>query len=183
MQLSGTSFAAPVVSGAAAYLLAVHPTWTPDQVKGALMRSARATPSAAPGSEGVGEVNAAAAVALVAPPNPNAALNRFLVPDLSGGPVPVFDDVSWTDAATTDPAWDAVSWTDVSWTDVSWTDVSWTDAAFASVSWTDVSWTDTSTSDSSFETSADSDALPEGGYWITPEELAAAEADLGIGGL
>ena len=42
MQLSGTSFAAPVVSGAAAYLLALHPDWTPDQVKGALMLAAQA---------------------------------------------------------------------------------------------------------------------------------------------
>ena len=37
MQLSGTSFAAPLVAGAAAQLLALHPSWTPDQVKGALM--------------------------------------------------------------------------------------------------------------------------------------------------
>ncbi len=42
MQLSGTSFAAPVVAGSAAYLLALHPDWTPDQVKGALMLSAQA---------------------------------------------------------------------------------------------------------------------------------------------
>ena len=41
MWMSGTSFAAPVVSGAAAQLLARHPAWTPDQVKGALMRTAR----------------------------------------------------------------------------------------------------------------------------------------------
>ena len=41
IQLSGTSFAAPVVSGTVAELLARHPSWTPDQVKGALMKSAR----------------------------------------------------------------------------------------------------------------------------------------------
>ena len=41
MQLSGTSFAAPVVAGAAAQLLARHPNWTLDQVKGALMVTAR----------------------------------------------------------------------------------------------------------------------------------------------
>lgn len=33
MELSGTSFSAPVVSGAVSELLALHPTWTPDQVK------------------------------------------------------------------------------------------------------------------------------------------------------
>ena len=41
IQLSGTSFAAPVVAGVAAYLLALHPSWTPDDVKGALMVSAQ----------------------------------------------------------------------------------------------------------------------------------------------
>ena len=38
MWMSGTSFAAPVVAGAAAQILARHPDWTPDLVKGALMR-------------------------------------------------------------------------------------------------------------------------------------------------
>src|SRR5207249_6165582 len=33
IQLSGTSFAAPVVSGVAAEILARHPNFTPDQVK------------------------------------------------------------------------------------------------------------------------------------------------------
>ena len=61
MQLSGTSFAAPVVAGAAAMLMAQHPTWTPDQVKGALMVTATPEPKAPKGSLGVGEVNIAAA--------------------------------------------------------------------------------------------------------------------------
>src|SRR5207248_9801331 len=57
MQLSGTSFAAPVVSGAAAEILAAHPTWTPDDVKGALMLTAQPAPAAAARSVGVGELN------------------------------------------------------------------------------------------------------------------------------
>jgi len=38
--MSGTSFAAPHVAGAAALVKQLHPTWTPDQVKSALMSSA-----------------------------------------------------------------------------------------------------------------------------------------------
>ena len=45
MWMSGTSFAAPVVAGAAAQILALHPDWTPDQVKGALMLSANYLPN------------------------------------------------------------------------------------------------------------------------------------------
>ena len=56
MQLSGTSFAAPVVAAAAATLMAQHPNWTPDQVKGALMVTATPEPKAPKGSLGVGEI-------------------------------------------------------------------------------------------------------------------------------
>ena len=36
IQTSGTSMAAPMISGLVADLLQIHPNWTPDQVKGAL---------------------------------------------------------------------------------------------------------------------------------------------------
>ena len=62
----------------AAQLLARHPGWTPDQVKGALMLTARAVPNAAPLSAGVGEIDAAAAAALISPPNPNENLYAFV---------------------------------------------------------------------------------------------------------
>ena len=46
MWMSGTSFSAPIVSGAAALILAKNPNWTPDKVKGALMLTARPTAAA-----------------------------------------------------------------------------------------------------------------------------------------
>jgi serine protease AprX len=170
MQLSGTSFAAPVVAGAAANLLAVHPDWTPDQVKGALMLKTRPTPSAMPFSTGVGELNAVKAAKVEAPPNPNAALNRFVVPDPEGGPLPVFDAAAWTDAAKANAAWDDAAWTDAAWTDAAWTSAAWTDAAWTDAAWTSAAWTDAAWTDAAWTDAAWTDALADvtadGGYWI-----------------
>jgi serine protease AprX len=58
----GTSMAAPIISGAAAGLLQLHPGWTPDQVKAALVSSGRRLPNV-----NVPEVNAAAAVQVSTP--------------------------------------------------------------------------------------------------------------------
>jgi serine protease AprX len=153
MTLSGTSLAAPIVAGIAADLLMLHPSFTPDQVKGALMLTARPVPGAGRAA-GVGEVYAPAAASLDAPPNPNQALDEFLVPGPAGGAT--FDDAAWLAAVKASPGWDAaswldgwagaawslVSWSDVSWSDVSWSDVSWSDVSWADVSWLDVSWLD-----------------------------------------
>ena len=70
MELSGTSLAAPVVAGMAAYLLATHPTWTPDQVKGALMLTAKPAGRAAQWSLGVGEAMAQKANYVYEPAEP-----------------------------------------------------------------------------------------------------------------
>jgi len=161
MELSGTSFSAPIVSGIAADLLALRPSLTPDQVKGALMVAARPVKHSAGWSAGVGEVYAPAALAVPFPPNPNRALNAF-VEDAEGGPV--FDDAAWIEAAKASAAWDQVSWLDgwsnvawslVSWSDVSWSDVSWSDVSWSDVSWSDVSWTDVSWADSVYGDVAD----------------------------
>ncbi len=162
MWMSGTSFSAPVVSGLAAQILARHPGFTPDQVKGALMLTAKRAPLAAPLSLGVGEVDASAA-SVASPPNPNKNLYRFVRSDANGNAS--FDweawndyvgtNASWTNASWTDASWTDASWTDASWTDASWTDASWTDASWTDASWTDASWTDASWTDASWTDSTD----------------------------
>lgn len=66
---TGTSFAAPHVSGVAALVRTLHPTWTPDEVELALERSALDLYS--PGFDpyyGNGEVIASSALAVSSPP-------------------------------------------------------------------------------------------------------------------
>jgi serine protease AprX len=146
MWMSGTSFAAPVAAGAAADLLAIHPDWTPSQVKGALMSSAKALPLAAPGSVGIGELKLDAAALVTAPPNPNASLEKFLVADPLGGSTPVFDAASWAESARLDATWDSASWAAASWSNASWTEASWSAASWATASWADASWGETDAS-------------------------------------
>jgi serine protease AprX len=182
IELSGTSFAAPVVAGAAAQILAKHPNWTPDQVKGALMVSAAPLPSAPAGSVGVGELRIARAWRVDSPPNPNKGLAAFVKP-VADDTVPAFDAVSWLDVAKASVSWDSVSWADVSWADaawnvVSWSDVSWADVSWADVSWADVSWADVSWTDSSYEDAAEGDAAGDAtDYELTPEQAAQIMAD------
>jgi serine protease AprX len=185
MLMSGTSFAAPVVSGAAALVLAEHHSWTPDQVKGALMLEARATPLSTNGATGVGEVDANAAADVDSPPNPNASLREFVVPDPDGGPVPVFDEATWTSAAQANATWDAATWTSATWTSATWTSATWTSASWNAATWTSATWTSATwtsatwtsatwtSGDVALTASAEADTHPANGEWITADELAA----------
>jgi len=177
IRLSGTSFAAPVVAGAAAQLLIMHPTWTPDQIKGALMKRTRYVPEATRGEAGVGEINAAQSNTVASPPNPNASLNTFVKTDVLGGKA--FDGAGWYAAAKASASWDSASWSDASWSDVSWTAVSWSDVSWSDASWSDVSWSDVlAAADASWEDAAEAEvSAPQGDYLMTPAEEAAALAD------
>jgi serine protease AprX len=183
IQLSGTSFAAPAVAGSAAQILARHPGFTPDQVKGALMISAKKMPRDSGGSAGAGELDASAASSLASPPNPNAGLDRYVRPDPSGGNVPVFDSVGWADAAKADVSWDAVAWGDVSWSAVAWGDVAWGDVAWSDVSrqdatLADVAWGDVSWNDVSWEDAAEGDAASDSSaYALDAADIAELQAD------
>jgi serine protease AprX len=198
IQLSGTSFASPIVAGAAAYLLALHPAWTPDQVKGALMLTAKPTPSALPLSEGVGIVNAASAAAVVSPPNPNLALDTFLTADPAGGATPVFDAASWGSAAQANASWDTASWGSASWGSASWGSASWGSASWGSDAWSSASWGTASWGSASWGSSSWGTASWGSASWgssavadnaggelgtaplLDPVQEAEAEAELGL---
>jgi serine protease AprX len=178
IQLSGTSFATPVVAGAAQQLLLRHPSWTPDQVKGALLAAARKAPNAAATSLGAGEVNAGKAGALTSPPNPNLALDKFFVANPSGGTTPVFDWATWEDAVKRSAVWDAATWTDATWTDATWTDATWTDATWTDATWTDATWTDGALEDATWTDAAEGDASPTASaYALDSSDETAILAD------
>ena len=167
MMLSGTSFAAPIVSAAAAEIIAQHPTWGPDQVKGALMVTATPEPKSPAGSLGVGDVNIASARVYAkphaTPPNPNAGLEQFLLTASDG--TKSFNASSWQQAALSNKAWDAAAWSDAAWSDAAWSSAAWSDAAWADAAWADNAKGDDDTSD----------ATP-----ASTDEMSAALADLGI---
>jgi serine protease AprX len=183
IQLSGTSFAAPIVAGAAAQILATHPTWTPDQVKGALMVSARPAGDAAPLSIGVGIVDVAKAVALGSAPDANAALRPFLKVDPAGGTSLVFDAASWANTAIANASWANASWANASWANASWSNASWANASWSNASWASASWCDASWSNASwaqaswasvsYADNAEGDVTEAGGEWIDLAELEA----------
>ena len=145
--LSGTSFAAPVVSGIAAELLALHPGWTPDQVKGALMVSATPAPAAPQFSLGVGEVDGAAAAAVASPPNPNSGLDALLTSGRSG---PTVDWSAWQSTVSTDASWAEASWAEASWAEASWAEATWAAASWAEASWAEASWAQASWAEASW---------------------------------
>ena len=149
-------------------LMAQHPNWTPDQVKGALMVTATPEPKAPKGSLGVGEINISAARArAVSPPNPNAGLNQY-VKGLADG-TRVFDARAWQAAAKANKAWNAVAWADVAWSDAAWSTVAWSDAAWSDAAWSDAAWADNA-GDPSIGDAGDA----------TQSEMDAALAALGI---
>jgi len=175
MQLSGTSFSAPAVAGTAALILAQHPDWTPDQVKGALMVSARSVPAATPGSLGVGELNVPLARMVQTPPNPNAGLDQYVTTDANGAPV--FDSAAWQSAALANAAWSDAAWSDAAWSDAAWSDAAWASAAWSSAAWGSAAWSDAAWSDAAWSDAAWGSAAWGSAAWSDAAWSDAAWAD------
>jgi serine protease AprX len=191
MQLSGTSFAAPVVAGAAAMLLAQHQNWTPDQVKGALMLTASPESLVKRGQLGVGDVNVAAArsLKLQTIPNPNAALMPFVGSAADGTAVfnsaawasAAKSDAAWASAAWSDAAWSSAAWSSAAWASAAWSDAAWASAAWGSAAWSDAAWSDAAWSDAAWADGAEGEAVsPSAAEPVSALDQESMLAQLGI---
>ncbi|MEO5679463.1 MAG: S8 family serine peptidase, partial [Acidimicrobiales bacterium] len=121
---SGTSQASAVTSGAAALLLAAHPSYTPDQVKAVL--TATALTLTGPQGAGAGSGRLRVGEALVADPGPA----RWQPASATAPGAP--GDPNWTGSSWTGSSWTGSSWTGSSWTGSSWTSAFWGDRPRAS---------------------------------------------------
>ncbi len=134
-QVSGTSLAAPIVAGVAADLLAAHPDWTPDMVKGAIVNSATPLPGGGVELRGMGAYWAGGDQ-LVS--NQNLTPNQLIDP---GDGSINYNTASWSAgnwAPATDPL--TASWSTASWSCESCSSGTSDDTSPTTASWSSVGW-------------------------------------------
>jgi serine protease AprX len=119
-RMSGTSMAAPMVSGAVALLLQDEPNLTPDQIKYRLMATAnKSWPGYSTTKSGAGYLDIYAAVRGTTTKNANTGLKASLL--LSTGPEPI----TWSSVGWNSVGWNTVGWNSVGWNSVGWNTVGW----------------------------------------------------------
>jgi serine protease AprX len=136
IRLSGTSMAAPMVTGAIALLLQRHPTLTPDQLKQIMVRSASAYPGQA---DAAGRLNIKAA--LLASDSPPPAGVVFPVPFGGTAPPSGSGAVLWDGSRWTSTTWDGSRWTTAYWDGSRWTTTYWDGSRWTGAYWDGSRWT------------------------------------------
>jgi len=148
MRGSGTSFSAAAVSGVAALMLGRNPTMTPNQVKYALLETARDLPASSdPMTVGAGEVDAAEATLHPPAGSANGGITRSNASGTLAGarghvevqtlttPTTVINGVLTAQNIAWDPAGFLLGWTSLSWY-VS----TWAITPFLAVTWSADDW-------------------------------------------
>jgi serine protease AprX len=180
---SGTSQAAAVVSGAAALLLQAYPQLTPDQVKAALVSTARDMKNSDPVDEGAGQLDVHAAIEAVKKAfdakDPSATLlaaqqdhplaaGTGSLEEARGGAVlidPATGDVLAGEVDVQGVPWDGRTWAQQSAAGTSWSDGIWCRARWSGNGWTDHGWARARWSGTSWSRARWSDLSWDGARW------------------
>jgi serine protease AprX len=155
-RLSGTSMAAPTVTGVVALILERNPTLAPAQVKQRLKSTAAPLAYGSLYTTGSGLVSAPAAVmaldqtpdAAAAPVSAGFAGNVYA--SLYGQPLAWRNlgfnggvdskGVPWSDVKWSDITWDVITWENLTWESFNWSAVSWQDLTWEGLTWEDITW-------------------------------------------
>jgi serine protease AprX len=134
IRLSGTSAAAPVVTGVVAQLLQARPGLKPGQVKWLLTHTAR--PVSGPGTgAGYPQIGSAGGYS-GSVGNSNTWLpNTYLRAAYASLMGVAFNSVAWDNVAWDNVAWDNVAWDNIAWDNVGWNNVGWNNVASDNVTW------------------------------------------------
>ncbi|HEV8535154.1 MAG TPA: S8 family peptidase [Candidatus Limnocylindria bacterium] len=156
-RLSGTSMAAPMVTGIVALMLERNPSLTPAEVKQRLKATATPLLFGSTNTTGAGFVDAVAAVNASDSPSERPAYgvsDGFAAEAYSlvfGQPI-TWRDLNYNGGVDssgrlwTDVTWDNVVWNDITWEDITWEAFSWSSVAWQDITWEDITWEATSQS-------------------------------------
>ena len=149
--MSGTSVAAPIVSGAVALLLQDEPNLTPDQVKYRLMATANKNwdeYSAEKAGAGILDVQAAVHGNTTERANQGVIPHQLLAKmalialwaNQNGDQNINWGNVNWSSVNWSSVNWSSVNWSSVNWSSVNWSSVNWSSVNWSSVNWSSVNW-------------------------------------------
>jgi serine protease AprX len=158
VSISGTSFSAPQVAGAAAVLFEEHPGWSPDNVKWLLGHTSQAVAGSSVRALSLGTAVAfngtpglanQGVPALVCAPS-----TECVVAGTVGTVSSSWNSSSWNSSSWNSSSWNSSSWNSSSWNSSSWNSSSWNSSSWNSSSWNSSSWNSSSWNSSSWNSAS-----------------------------